>query len=169
MVSKYFILAWGALLCTFSVQGQTLERTVIGSAGTTQKAGNLEISSTVGETAVVMQTTPTLIITQGFQQPQKLKNDSSSGPDGINEEQLAQLQLYPNPSHEAIHLVGELTGEYQLRVVDARGKLVLDRSVNLTPQEKFTLPVSDWAVGQYHLQLVGKAPEDLYDFRVIKQ
>lgn len=48
---------------------QTLERSVIGTTGSSSTAGNIHISSTVGEAVIQTGQSGSFILTQGFQQP----------------------------------------------------------------------------------------------------
>lgn len=60
------------LAATFVVQcsAQEIERQVVSTTGNESSNGNITISSTVGEPAVLTKTDGTLIITEGFQQPE---------------------------------------------------------------------------------------------------
>ncbi len=60
------------LISTFAamnLQAQTLERQVIGAAGTFQTASWGSLSSTTGESITTTAATSSVVLTQGFQQP----------------------------------------------------------------------------------------------------
>lgn len=84
----------------FVAQGQSLDRSVIGVGGYSLVKENVVLSFTIGETAVSTLSGPTLIVTEGFQQPgiQKLIS-------GIDEIIFINgLQVYPNPTPDLLHL-----------------------------------------------------------------
>ncbi|MEZ5195886.1 MAG: hypothetical protein R2764_05675 [Bacteroidales bacterium] len=57
------------LLAPMFLFAQMVERQVIGSAGGYSSTSDLKVSSTVGEAFVATGTSSTIILTQGFQQP----------------------------------------------------------------------------------------------------
>jgi hypothetical protein len=59
----------GFMCSTFIMNAQSIERQVIGSAGTTLSNGTISIDFTVGELAVTTITDGTTTLTQGFHQP----------------------------------------------------------------------------------------------------
>ena len=64
-------LILASLTAIFAVQcsAQEIERQVVGTTGNESTNGNITISSTVGEPAVLTRTDGTVILTEGFQQP----------------------------------------------------------------------------------------------------
>ena len=99
---------------------QTLERQVISSAGSFSTAGGITLSSTVGEVAVTTMIAGTVVLTQGFQQPNP--EDFTAVPD----EQKINLnyKIYPNPTSD--QLVVEFTAdkptELSIQLFDLNGK-----------------------------------------------
>jgi hypothetical protein len=78
-------------------------------------------------------------------------------PVGVNTVKGSSLSAYPNPAHNAIHIVG-LTGTSNLSLRDITGRLVLEKQSN---NSEVLLDVSTLPRGTYFLQLVrsGSAPQ----------
>ena len=57
-----------SLLITFSLSSQTIERTVIGSSGTTLSTANASLDFTIGDLVVTTSSNGSNTLTQGFQQ-----------------------------------------------------------------------------------------------------
>jgi hypothetical protein len=82
------------------MRAQTLERQVIGSAGTYQSATWGSLSSTTGESVTNTFITSSLVFTQGFQQP--LSVDV-----GIHEVTAdnIKVEVFPNPAIDEINVI----------------------------------------------------------------
>ncbi len=62
---SFIIFFAGAIICN----GQSIERSVVGSSGDYFEGTNISLSWTLGEIATETYTSGNTIITQGFQQP----------------------------------------------------------------------------------------------------
>jgi hypothetical protein len=103
------------------MHAQSLERTVIGSAGLAVQNGTAGLSFTVGEVA----TNSSNLLTQGFQQPNIVKNT-----DILDLTKTGQKAIvYPNPTVDMLNIKSNLpaAGINQLsyQVFDLYGKVVL--------------------------------------------
>lgn len=122
---------------------------VIGSQGDFSSASQGSLSWTVGEIVTETFTSINGTFTQGFQQ--LILSDASLS-------ELAgsfQLEVYPNPFHTTISILGlGITGEYQVTVIDVSGKTI-HRSVIDIPSatQLYQLDLSHLASGTYHLHL----------------
>ncbi len=105
MLKTIACLALLLALCAASLSAQTKERDVLANAGgtaTISSAGNnYTVSWTLGETFVATRqsTSPALIITEGFQQP-----DSGIVPTIELPNALGQVTIAPNPAGDALHI-----------------------------------------------------------------
>ncbi len=110
---------------------QVLERQVIGSLGSYNAAGSLQVSSTVGEAVTPTYTQATLVVTQGFQQPVSTKTDidsfSVTGVPGIMPDGDV-ITAYPNPAMDQVVLDIRLNGKQDLgiTVYNALGQQMAD-------------------------------------------
>jgi len=131
-----------------SVNAQSIERQVIGSAGGSF-SGAVQVDWTVGETVVATATGGSSILTQGFHQPQPAASGVKTT------EPATGLVAYPNPTGSVINLQWKnaaFTGT--LVLYDAIGRVVWSSSLatsNLT-----TIDMSQFTPGVYNLQVNGE-------------
>ncbi len=72
------------------------------------------------------------------------------------------LQLFPNPATESVnlHFNGETDGAVQLAVIDALGRIVLQRPIRVSAgMNDLGLDLSTWEDGLYVVRLTGQAAE----------
>jgi len=99
-MNKFFFTYFLLLATAIMARAQSLERQVIGTAGSFQNVSWGSLSYTTGEVAVTTLTTATNVLTQGFQQP--LQNDVMVYGIGINQ---LSVVAYPNPAADIINVV----------------------------------------------------------------
>ena len=131
---------------TFQSSAQSLSRSVIGSAGST----NPQLSYTVGETVIETGASGLFILTQGFQQPdmQTVSNDPLLGE--------TNLRVYPNPTQQmlTLEIEAEKSRSFEVEFVDIRGRRVISpRQLPLGTSVKEDFDVSGFASGTYVLIL----------------
>jgi hypothetical protein len=150
---KVIILTAAMFLLVGSVAAQSLERSVIGAAGAYSTAGNVKLSSTIGEPVIATAESGTITLTQGFQQPDGFTT-------GIKDPEVnIDYLLYPNPTVDVIQLV--LTApewECAIQLTDALGKVIEQRNevvINGKQTERFDL--HNLAAGQYYITLVSNS------------
>lgn len=121
-------------LCLFSVgffaQAQvTLERQVIASTGNQSTAGNVALSSTVGEAVPTYLISGSLTLSQGFQQ-------ADLGTVGIEElqEVVVDYTIFPNPTADLLYIrfQTEKTASLEIRLIDMHGRALEGFSRQLT-------------------------------------
>ncbi|MCH7535106.1 MAG: T9SS type A sorting domain-containing protein [Bacteroidetes bacterium] len=89
-----------------------------------------------------------------------------STPVSIPEDELLNISIYPNPSSDHIFVKGSNNEFNQIRIYDVTGKLVIDRTLSATDQQKVN--VSSLATGTYFIHLVN-ANGDGYTFKMVKE
>lgn len=107
--------------------GQSVERSVIASAGDYRSAGNISISWTLGETVIQTVTAGSVMLTQGFQQP-------GSATNSLKELIKSSITVFPNPSNGLfkINLAGfNDLDQLIIYVYDAAGKQVALKNINV--------------------------------------
>jgi hypothetical protein len=111
------------MIVGFSLSAQSIERQVIGSAGTVFNAGGYEMSFTVGETKVSSYNSGGHWLTEGFQQGELSVNTGIK--DNAVYEELG-VTVYPNPftEHFTLELTDENIKDYDVAVYDMIGKVV---------------------------------------------
>ena len=100
---------------------QSIERQVIGSSGGYSSQTNVSASYTVGEAVVQTATAGTIVLTQGFQQPD---NQSVGIVDVANN---IKISAYPNPTTDKVivEINAEAESQFSFQVYNALGQLVL--------------------------------------------
>ena len=113
------------LITGFSVAAQSIERQVIGSAGTVFNAGGYEMSFTVGETKVSSYNSGGHWLTEGFQQGDLLITGDNIGIEPTIFEEIG-VSVYPNPftEHFTLELTDDNIKDYDVVVYDMIGKVV---------------------------------------------
>lgn len=129
--------------------GQSAEREVIASSGGYTGATNLRVTYTVGESVVTTGTSSSIIVTQGFQQP----NLSSVGIEEMDNG--LSVNVYPNPVSDNLMVEINATNELLVNatIYDMQGKetgvAVSNLKVNGTLNH--ALDVSALSTGQYFI------------------
>ncbi len=156
---KRYILVIFAALFTLSVSGQKQE--VIASAGGYNESGSISISWTLGETIIPTFTTPTLILTHGFQQQLIVTTIEE------NLLELVNVTVYPNPISEILNIRFEvpLDGEVELYILNQQGSLVLTDIIEATTVEK-QVNMQELPAGVYFLRLIKGKLSNVY--KVVK-
>ena len=147
MKTIIFILAMLPLL----LSAQSLERQFLGATGGFGAASNVHLSSSVGETIITTETGTTLILTQGFQQPEDAMV-------GIEEpEHGFALKAYPNPTPGLVHLEIESDRpvDFHLELYDIQGRYypISDTELKVNGRLEHTLDMSYIPAGNYLLRL----------------
>jgi uncharacterized delta-60 repeat protein len=71
-------------------------------------------------------------------------------PVGVTKNQLVEINMYPNPATEYIHIkLSEDTKDYQLEIVDITGRLVYSSNI----KQSVTIDVSGLAKGSYFINM----------------
>jgi hypothetical protein len=146
------------ILFSFTIYGsqaQSLERQVIGSAGTFQTASWGSLSSTTGEALTTTLSSSSNFLTQGFQQP--LPSDinvkvNEVAPGNFN------VRVFPNPAGDFINVViinGDAGKHYSVTLFDLPGqKLSLQCQVVTTGCETtFKFDLNPLANGSYLINI----------------
>ena len=150
-----------ACLITLSLCGQTLERTVIGNAGTrlTSSVGSLQF--TVGEVAVT-RTDNQLSLARGFHRAKAelISTSQWSVPDVD-----LRLAAYPNPTSAGLTLEGMWETDDRVVITNILGRRLQDRV--LTPRTA-SLDLSAYPAGTYLLTIT-RAGRPLRTLRVVRK
>ncbi len=124
-MKKPFYILFLSLPClspVFPLFGQTasIDRQVIASAGGEAFAGSKSFEFTLGEAVIETLDNGSVILTQGFQQPELV----TIGIDEIAE--ASGLQIFPNPTTAELnlHFNAPSGTTFQLQVINAAGQLV---------------------------------------------
>lgn len=152
----------------FAFAQPSLDRQVIGATGNFSTAGNISLSSTVGETVVKTAISGSTVLTQGFQQP-------DGGPSVGIENPLSLLVNYtiaPNPTAEIIHVTLSTDKPLKIGLVlfDMRGRRVPvpEQQLLVNGTEETDLDLRSLADGIYQLSLKDEAGAIFKSFKIQK-
>lgn len=150
---KIASLAFFTLLSTGAYCQQTIN---VSSHSATVNGMKFDFS--IGEmTLVSTEKNASLIVTQGFLQPNSSENGANQAPPGNNHLSGTDLiKVYPNPTENILFVESNENADadvsYQL--FDATGKIVLSEKVEWKAgPNKFSLDLKNYAAGAYYLMI----------------
>ncbi len=151
---KQWALATALLIAAVTARGQILSPTVLSSSGAYYSSANSSLSVTIGEmTMVETFTASSIILTQGFQQPE----DFNVGIISVAEPGW-NITAFPNPAsnYVTVQLNGSAASNVSLSLYDIAGKLVSDFGSLQNPAGT-TLNLSNLAAGAYVLHFTSSS------------
>ncbi|HRC33067.1 MAG TPA: T9SS type A sorting domain-containing protein [Bacteroidia bacterium] len=170
-INLIFIL----FVSAFTSNAQTIQRSVIGSAGGTTTAGSITLSSTVGETFTNKLTTANGSIKQGFQQgniliariantelPATISEAKTIAPEKVETELM--LNIFPNPTTDFVNIATETDEQINLTVIDAQGKIIKQLQHSSTQTQ---IDFTQLTAGTYFI--VAQSANSRNTYKVIKQ
>lgn len=154
-----FYLFWIAWL---GLSAQTTSPVVISSAGASFKSANAELSWTIGEPIIETFTSNGTVLTQGFHQTNLI---ITSVVDLASE---AQVKVFPNPVANIANIeFKENAGLTQLQLVDAQGRSLINRRVQLKAGIE-QLDLSRFPAGSYYLRLHNATAKNIQTLKIVK-
>ncbi len=156
MILKYSFIFLFCICLASSTWAQTeISRSVVASGGHDFKNDQIQLSATIGEVMVTTLSTETLVLTQGFQQPEKEDFTSSyQSPDLIE-----SISTFPNPASERIYvdITTKKEDNYNIEIFDVLGKRWKSRrGVDLDPgiERRLQFELNDLPGGHYFIRIV---------------
>jgi hypothetical protein len=142
MKNKILLFSLLCFVCASSF-GQSLERSVVSTAGQEIKNANMSLEYTIGELMVGQTPKKETQLSQGFNQSYTKKNGAVSP--------LASLQaeVFPNPSRSIFSIKAE--NNLTFNVYDSKGVLIQEGKVQSSTT--FELNALTWGSGVYQLIL----------------
>jgi len=160
MNKKLFILLTGIIFCGPVVFCQTIQNSVISSAGGSASSGNVKMDYTLGETVTETFTAGGNTLTQGFHQTNLTLVAIE------NVELFAEISIYPNPTSELVNIdIPQNYNEIDINMYDVTGKLIKNQS---NANGKVTFDVSTLATGTYYLQVINPKNKQVKTFKLVK-
>lgn len=156
MKLKHNFILFLSFMLSIPVMAQTnLTRSVMASGGQEFKNDQIHLSATIGEVMVTTLSTENLVLTQGFQQPEKEDFTSSyQSPDLVE-----SLSSFPNPASERIYvdITAKKEDDYHVEIFDLLGKRwKSQRGVDLDPgiERRLQFELTDVPGGNYFIRIV---------------
>lgn len=150
-----------------TVSAQSLERQVIASTGGYSEANGVSLSFTVGEPVIETAVSGSVVLTQGFQQPDDITT-------GINDKPSVTVNytVFPNPTANTItiDLQSDKNVEVELALYDLGGQRIsmLDRKTRVEGTAQEEMDLTNLAAAQYILVLSDVNGKPLKNFKVQK-
>jgi hypothetical protein len=166
-MKNVFLFGLAILGFGFVSQAQSLDRQVIGSAGGYEEQGGYSLSFTVGEPVVETAITGTLVLTQGFQQPDDVTV-------GINDVVKINMDyfIFPNPTVNqlTVQLSADKIVEVSISLHDMLGRELTDlnRKVLVDGVTNQQYDLTNLAAANYMLILSDKDGNLLGQFKIQK-
>jgi hypothetical protein len=148
---KKHLLSLLALSYSFiSLTAQTtISRNVVASTGGSAQVGNTLIQFTIGEVAVLTQQSSSLLLSQGFQQPE-FTISSLAVP------AVENMRVFPNPATSRTKVDFDLFTDAKvvINLVNNSGQIVHSSSVTSKAGKiEYVIPLNGLAAGLYHVVL----------------
>lgn len=164
---KQLLLCILVLATVAALPAQTLERSVIGAAGSSLSGATFQVDFTVGEAVVTTVESGSFVLTQGFQQ-------GNLDLTGIEAPLLSvDYRLYPNPTTAQVQLDLQAAQPLTLHLqwFDAQGRQVAlpAEKVRLGSQpQSLHYDLRALATGTYLLRLTDDSGREGHTFRVVR-
>jgi len=153
---KTLLLFSTVFIASIALTAQTLSREVIASAGTYSVSSIGSLSWTLGETITetVQNGSIAIILTQGFQQPDK--DSVFVGIRHVIDSDIF-VSLFPNPTAQILNLTIKYNSDtkIQMQLLDMLGRIIHTDELNVTAGSlsSHQIDVSKLASGMYMLRL----------------
>lgn len=147
--------------------GQIVERQLISATGNLSNSANLQVSATSGEIVVSTESSGTIILTQGFQQPAV---EDFVGTFNIDDSDI-EISIFPNPAISTLSLgmKSQNNIDLEIEILDITGKRVFPpRKISFTGEAKETLDFSKLPSNTYLILFKNKQGKTIQTFKIIK-
>lgn len=168
MKKTFYILV--IIFCgNFSFTQIVLDRQVIGSTGNLSNTGIIQVFSNVGEAIINTSPKTTLIVTQGFEQPDTIIIDTII----INsvDVSLINISAYPNPTMNELILdfTGTKTTEVVITIFNSTGQIMKNPYlINIQNDCKQKFNFKDFSTGHYFIVVNSTDKKAQKSFKVQK-
>lgn len=150
------------LLLALSASGQTIDRSVIGSAGTLMVSSGHNLNFTIGE-SVVGFVKDDYSVHQGFWG----KKGILVIPLGVGNEDNVEIVVYPNPVMDELTIFSGDSEVLAMQVFSVNSQRVFMKSVE-DDRVEHVIDMRSMAKGVYILQLLLKGTVGLKEYKIIK-
>ncbi|MCB0835230.1 MAG: T9SS type A sorting domain-containing protein [Bacteroidetes bacterium] len=117
------------------------------------------VTHSIGEPIITTLIKPSLVITQGFLQPE----DNFVGIDPTWEKAL--IRIFPNPTSQEIFIEGEIRGHETFTIFDMQGREVLKTIL----KDQRSISVTNLSAGVYQVLILDSQNQRWLNVKLIKQ
>ena len=149
----------------FFIDAQTFTQEVNASGGGFYQQINGSMQFTIGEPITETYSNTTAKMTQGFEQGSYL----ILAVDELPAITTISIDLFPNPSNGFfnVFIKADVNSLYYIEVMDAQGKLILNKEINSGLQE--TIDMAAFSSSIYFVIISDAEKNNLKTFKIIKQ
>ncbi len=170
MKSTILLIFLTFMLMVSQSQEVNIALDVVATSGgyTVNKAANLSVSWTVGQTAFTTLSAANLVVTQGFHQGNLLVTSVEPSPTLPS----FGIKVYPNPTSMELFILVENSnayGYYQIEVFDLSGRKVIELGASLESSSPYRLSVDGLRSGAYLLRVWNSQNARPQVFKFIKE
>lgn len=165
-LKSIYILLISCCIPVWGIAQLSLDRQVLGSTGNFSTVSNVSLSSTVGEAVVATAISGSIVLTQGFQQP-----DGTTSVGIADDLRLSvQYTVAPNPTQDIVRV--ELTTDKPITIglvlMDVRGRRVPvpEQEIRVNGTKSTELDLQALADGVYTLALKDEAGNIFRTFKI---
>ena len=165
----YVVVAFLSLFfCQETLTAQKLDRTIYSSCGKHIATATFSLSYNIGETIVNTGKTSSIILSQGFEQP-----DGAVITSVHSSSSLLFITAFPNPVKDMlyIHQTGNLKiTDINMEIVDVQGKRTIQENRQyLSPDHPIFIDLSGYRSGVYLIRLWAQKEEFTTSIKIIKE
>jgi hypothetical protein len=166
IMKKLLIFIVSCLLLSVGY-AQSLDRQVLSSLGSYITTPNMQLSATLGQVEVETYVKGSIILLQGFQQPDMLL------PQGIGElfDELVEFKVWPNPVSDMVFLEFQTDKplDLSLGIYDLQGRLLMPAmSLLVAGQLRHELDLSSFSPGLYLISIKEPVSGSMKTIRIEK-
>ena len=164
---KHIIIPLSSLLCWVCLlaprlQAQSTAPEVLASTG----GDSPQVSWTAGEAVVSTHASGSILLTQGFHQPNLVV---TSIDEPIDVRPAAEITVFPNPVSDQLNVrIENASGTIQFTVFDVQGKLLIQETEALS-NGTYSYDFSSFSSGSYFLRAVDEAGNSFKTFKILKR
>ena len=156
-----FLLSISVQLCA-----QSISREVISSGGKENNAGAFTVYSTIGELSVQTYTNPSLILTQGFEQPENILITGVPS-NSITSDYL--ISIFPNPAIDKVTIVNMNGKTFHIEVLDINGQLIKQNLFGTVSLNRYDVDLSDLGSGIYFISISNsETKQNMANYKLVK-
>ena len=147
------------LCCLNGLSAQKISQQVLNSTGKTTTLNTIELSWSVGEPEIATLKNSTVVLTQGFLQPDVHVHNSSIETINISND----ISVFPNPVHDQLFIKQSSDIIETMSLYNALGQRIME--------QKFESPILDMSLlkpGIYFINLVTYGHREVHTFKIIK-
>jgi len=157
-IRKLHLLFFSILLYS-NINGQSISKHVIGTAGKTENNSNLKVSWTIGEPVVGLMTAGGKQLGNGYHPSLNVQALS------VEESLLdVQIRVYPNPTSEMLYVSHPELNSFYIQISDLNGKLIYSNTIN----KEEPLDISNYSQGMYLVTIENKETNKKNTYKIIK-